>query len=67
MLIDLAETSKRFDSIVEANDKGDSKALRAAIESNISVVGECIRSAENVIRRYGPTLNGLLVDLSKLD
>ena len=65
MNIELSPGCQRFDSVVEANEKGDKKALVAALESNIATINSILTAAQSVKDRYTPTLLDLLWDLEK--
>lgn len=65
-IIELSSGCKRFDSIVEANEKGDAKALQAALEANIRTVNGILAEAQSVRDRYEPTLLDLLSDLGRM-
>lgn len=64
-LIELSSGCERLDSVVEANEKGDKKALVAALEANIATMNSILTAAQSVKDRYTPTLLDLIWDLEK--
>lgn len=67
MIIDLSPECLRFDSVVEANEKGDPKALKMALESNLATINSILSSASSVWDRYEKTMLALLKDLEEIN
>ena len=61
-LIQLSETTGRFDSVVEANRQDDPHVLKAAIEANLELLTGIVRHCYRVAARYQGQIQGLTDD-----
>lgn len=66
-LIDIPAEIANCDSIIEANQRGDAVALRAALESNIEAWTGIMANAGMIQRKYIPKFYTALDALHALD